>query len=221
MLKIVNFFVIGLLAGLAIFYQVHRNRALEQEIQALRNPSSANHLLHGPNGEAGDDVTGLLSDRPDSRRMRLESEISNSRTNAITRAIARTSDAVVGINVMQMREVRNPWLPTDPLSWMLFDERLAPQTVKQPVKNLGSGFIITPDGYIVTNEHVVRDASEIVVTTTAQHKYPARVVGTDPLLDMALLKIDAKDLPSHSAGQQRRRDCGRMGDCHRQSLRPV
>ena len=67
--------------------------------------------------------------------------------------------------------------------------------VKQPVKNLGSGFIISTDGYIVTNEHVVRDASEIVVTTTAQHKYPARVVGTDPLLDMALLKIDAKDLP--------------------------
>jgi serine protease Do len=139
-------------------------------------------------------VSGLRN--PEVPTASLQSSIYSSRQNAITTSIARTEDAVVGINVVQLREVRNPLMPSDPLIWMLHDERLWPRTIKKRVENLGSGFIISSDGYIVTNEHVVQNAEQVVVTTTKRQKYDARIVGTDPLLDMALLKIDATGLPS-------------------------
>lgn len=61
---------------------------------------------------------------------------------------------------------------------------------------LGSGFVVTADGYIVTNNHVVEGASAIVVTFPSQEKiYPATIVGRDPQTEIALIKIEAQDLP--------------------------
>ena len=65
---------------------------------------------------------------------------------------------------------------------------------------LGSGVIIRPDGYIVTNNHVVNGADVIEVTLEDNHSYPAKLVGTDPATDIALLKIDAQDLPCIELG---------------------
>lgn len=59
----------------------------------------------------------------------------------------------------------------------------------------GSGVIISPDGYIITNNHVIKGARELEITLNNQKSYPAEVVGTHPSSDIALLKIDAVDLP--------------------------
>ncbi|MFQ5488589.1 MAG: DegQ family serine endoprotease, partial [Gammaproteobacteria bacterium] len=67
-------------------------------------------------------------------------------------------------------------------------------------KSLGSGFIISADGYILTNNHVVRDAEEIVVRLTDKREFVAEVVGTDKRSDVALLKIDAEGLPTAKIG---------------------
>ncbi|MDP4257650.1 MAG: trypsin-like peptidase domain-containing protein, partial [Bacteroidota bacterium] len=64
----------------------------------------------------------------------------------------------------------------------------------------GSGIIISSDGYIVTNNHVVNGATEISVTLNNRRNYKARVIGTDPNTDLALIKIDARDLPVMSVG---------------------
>ncbi len=64
----------------------------------------------------------------------------------------------------------------------------------------GSGVIISSDGYIVTNNHVVNGATEITVTLNNRRNYAARVIGTDPNTDLALIKIDAKDLPVMTIG---------------------
>ena len=64
----------------------------------------------------------------------------------------------------------------------------------------GSGVIINPDGYIVTNNHVVNGATEITVTLNNRKNYPAKVIGTDPNTDIALIKIDAKNLPVVTVG---------------------
>src|SRR5579872_1751863 len=61
-----------------------------------------------------------------------------------------------------------------------------------PVASLGSGFIIDPSGLIVTNNHVIANAEQITVTLSDDTSYQARVVGRDPVTDLALLKVDAK-----------------------------
>ncbi|MDY0881807.1 DegQ family serine endoprotease [Dongia soli] len=78
------------------------------------------------------------------------------------------------------------------------------------VMSLGSGFIIDASGYVVTNNHVIDDASDIEVTTTDGKQYPAKLVGTDPKTDLAVLKIDAKQsLPFVTFGDS---DKERVGD---------
>lgn len=59
----------------------------------------------------------------------------------------------------------------------------------------GSGVIISDDGYIVTNNHVIQDADEVTVTLSDKHTYKAKIIGTDPSYDLAVIKIDAKNLP--------------------------
>ena len=67
-------------------------------------------------------------------------------------------------------------------------------------QSLGSGFIISQDGYILTNNHVVENASEITVILHNEKTYSAKVIGTDPKTDLALIKIDAKGLPTVRLG---------------------
>jgi len=65
-----------------------------------------------------------------------------------------------------------------------------------PMRGVGSGFIVSPDGYIVTNAHVVDDASEVTVKLTDRREFTAKVIGADKRTDIALIKIDAKNLPA-------------------------
>ncbi|HZH26723.1 MAG TPA: DegQ family serine endoprotease [Azospirillaceae bacterium] len=75
--------------------------------------------------------------------------------------------------------------------------------------SLGSGFVVDPAGYIVTNNHVVEGASEIRVTLHDEREFPARLVGTDPATDLALLKIEAQGLPTLDWGNS---DQAQIGD---------
>ncbi|PKP05162.1 MAG: deoxyribonuclease HsdR [Bacteroidetes bacterium HGW-Bacteroidetes-6] len=70
-----------------------------------------------------------------------------------------------------------------------------PYGKQYPVIGTGSGVIVGADGYIVTNNHVVRDAQEIVITLNDKREFKASIVGTDPSTDLALVKIEASDLP--------------------------
>ncbi len=122
-----------------------------------------------------------------------QNEIALSRQNAITKAISTTRDAVVGINVIELKEfVINPF-GFDPFFNDFF--RMFNQKMVQQVQSLGSGFIISPDGYIVTNDHVAGNAKKIIVTLTDGRKFEAKIIGTDPISDIAVLKIDSENLP--------------------------
>ncbi|HYC46575.1 MAG TPA: DegQ family serine endoprotease [Burkholderiales bacterium] len=70
-----------------------------------------------------------------------------------------------------------------------------------PAQGIGSGFIVSPDGLILTNAHVVKDASEVIVKLTDRREFKAKVVGVDPQTDVAVLKVDASDLPSVKLGR--------------------
>jgi serine protease Do len=123
----------------------------------------------------------------------VNATITGTRRNAITAAVAKASPAVVGINVTAIEE-RQLWNPfaDDPFFRQFFGGN---RTEKYQVKALGSGFIISPDGYILTNDHVAGNAAKIIVTTTDGSQYDAKLVGTDRNSDISLLKIDGKRLP--------------------------
>ena len=74
--------------------------------------------------------------------------------------------------------------------------------------SLGSGFVISPDGYVVTNNHVVASGGDIIVRLSRGGEHSARVVGTDPATDLALLKIDAATLPVLPLGDSDRLEVG-------------
>ncbi len=126
----------------------------------------------------------------------------------------RQAPAVVNISTTQTRERRAvPQLPdldeNDPL--YDFFRRFIP---RQPgpgqgprqfeSRSLGSGFIIAPDGYILTNAHVVDAADEITVRLTDKREFKARVIGADKRTDIALIKIDAAGLPNVRFGDPNR-----------------
>lgn len=104
-------------------------------------------------------------------------DITNSRRNAFTNAIEIASPAVVSMNVTQLTLKRFPFPYVD------------------EVESSGSGVIISPDGYVLTNDHVVEYAEKIVVTLPGGKEYNADVVGSDALTDLALLKLDGSNFP--------------------------
>ncbi len=136
---------------------------------------------------------------PAQQRQAQDSDITASRQNSITRAVARVSPAVVGINVIEIREYQDPFyrfFGDDPWMRRFFGDR----TVRQQVKGLGSGFIISPEGYILTNDHVAGNATQITVTMTNGERLQAELVGTDPVSDVALLKVKGSNLPYLNLG---------------------
>lgn len=128
---------------------------------------------------------------PVSQRIAVNDSITAGRQTIITETIKNVSSAVVGINVVEIREYRSPWynfFRDDPYFRDYFRRQ-------QKVQSLGSGYIISPDGYIVTNDHVAGNAVEVIVTMTDGKQYEAKVIGSDMASDICLLKIDANDLP--------------------------
>ena len=92
--------------------------------------------------------------------------------------------------------------PQDPMQEMLrrfFGEQFD-QPEEYSTKSLGSGFIISADGYVLTNNHVIHDADEIIVRLADGREFDGKLVGSDEGSDLALIKIDAKDLPTAHFG---------------------
>lgn len=126
-----------------------------------------------------------------------------------TRLVEESSPAVVNISTRQkmpQRAVSNnlpmPDLEGLPPFFRDFFERSIPQMPRGPgdsrqreAQSLGSGFIISADGYILTNNHVVADADEILVRLSDRSELEAKLIGADPRTDVAVLKVEGKNLP--------------------------
>ncbi|WHI46294.1 Do family serine endopeptidase [Microbulbifer sp. VAAF005] len=116
----------------------------------------------------------------------------------LTELIEDNSPAVVKINTVDRNRTSRSSQPQlqqeiPDIFRHLFEPR---QRQQRPVASMGSGFIISEDGYIVTNNHVVDGADQVTVTLTDRREYEAQVIGKDVRSDLALLKIDAEDLSS-------------------------
>jgi serine protease Do len=137
-----------------------------------------------------------LSQRSPQTVDRAGDSIGDSRRTAITNAVETVAPAVVSVNVMEVRQVRvrDPWAG-DPFFEQFFGRR-PDRVMQQQVQGAGSGFVISPDGYIVTNDHVAGNAARITVAFPDGAQLPAELIGTDPETDVALLKVTPEgDLP--------------------------
>jgi len=128
-------------------------------------------------GNARGSVNLSLSDYPD-----------------FTYAAENAVDAVVYVKVTV--KTSQQYQMVDPFFRFFFGDEGTPQTREREQQGSGSGVIIRPDGYIVTNNHVVQNATKIEVTLNNNKTYEAKVIGTDPATDVALIKIDATELPA-------------------------
>ena len=131
------------------------------------------------------------------------------RAGSYSDAVRKAAPAVVNIfTSKEVKAARHPFL-SDPLLRQFFGERLPEQTPSQRATGLGSGVIISPRGYVLTNHHVVEAADEIEVGLANGKKLRARLVGSDPESDLAVLQIQAEGLPVITFGD----DQGlRLGD---------
>jgi len=154
------------------------------------------------NSNTGDSLFVESAYAEEQNRDSLNQTISDSRRTTITRAVERIAPAVVSVNVLQVREYtrRSPFYSRDPLLREFFPELFKDQKLRQEIKSAGTGFIISEDGYILTNEHVVGEATETVITMGDGKKANAEIMGRDPTSDVALLKIDMNSLPYLTLG---------------------
>ncbi|WP_440967037.1 Do family serine endopeptidase [Massilia sp. GER05] len=133
-----------------------------------------------------------------------------------TKIVSHNGPAVVNIRVVGTTKVSQRQMPQfdedDP--FFEFFRRFQPQQPRggngrgELVYGAGSGFIVSPDGVILTNAHVVRDADEVTVKMQDRREYRAKVLGSDPRTDVAVLKIDAKNLPVVPLGNTRNLQVG-------------
>lgn len=113
----------------------------------------------------------------------------------LTTASAISTPAVVHVKSNMVVQTRNRGMFNDPFGGLFGDDFFYGRPRQQAVQATGSGVITSPDGYIVTNNHVIRDAQTVEVVLEDGRSYEAQVIGTDPSSDIALLKVDAQDLP--------------------------
>jgi serine protease Do len=120
--------------------------------------------------------------------------------------VEQNGPAVVNISTTarvhtQAQELQIPGEPGDPF-YEFFRRFQMPQPQGDQIRRgVGSGFIVSADGYILTNAHVVDDASEVTVKLTDNREFNAKVIGADKRTDVALVKIDAKNLPAVRIGE--------------------
>lgn len=167
---IVTVFFSVLLSGLTAYAVV---KASENDVKT--NASTA----YDSNGEIVKTVNLSLSDYPD-----------------FTYAAEHCVEAVVYVKVAGTKQVQynNPFEELFPFfGWGGGNGQ--PQTMERQFQGSGSGVIIRQDGYIVTNNHVIANATAIEVTLNDNKTYEAKIIGADPATDVALIKVDAEGLP--------------------------
>jgi len=121
-------------------------------------------------------------------------------SNSIADIAEKVGPAVVNIDTVRMVKQGSPFFSQDPIFRQFFGEQFKDYSRTIPQKGTGSGFIISQEGYILTNEHVVHKAEKIKVTLSDGREFDGKVIGSDLDSDIAIVKIDSDDLPIVTLG---------------------
>jgi serine protease Do len=139
-------------------------------------------LLAGCGGGGPDGIVPPAS----AQRSAENAALSTSRRTAVVDAAKRVAPAVVSINVTSLRQIseRGPW-----------DFFFVPRETQQLVQSSATGFVVRPDGVIITNQHVVAGAESIAVTLPDGTDLPGKLVGEDPTTDIAVVRVQRTGMP--------------------------
>lgn len=132
-------------------------------------------------------------------------------TTAVAEVARRNIPAVVHFDITQQQEISNPMLPfnNNPFFRFFFNNPQMPRKFKQELRGLGTGMLIDDKGNILTNNHVVNGATEINVLLADGKSYPAKLVGTDPKTDLAVIRISTDEkLPKITFGDSDKIEVG-------------
>ncbi|BAZ08458.1 peptidase S1 and S6 chymotrypsin/Hap [Calothrix sp. NIES-4071] len=119
--------------------------------------------------------------------------------NFVVGVVEKVQSAVVQINTQRTVKTEAPQLPgtfDDPLLRRFFGEAVPTQPLERVVRGLGSGFVINPNGQIMTNAHVVSDADKVTVTFSDGRTFEGKVLGRDNVSDVAVVQIQGNNLPT-------------------------
>lgn len=144
------------------------------------------------------------SQQPIAQAPTLSNSTSNSTTaslmpadaNFITNVVQKVGPAVVRIDATRTVETKAPEIFSDPFFRQFFGNQLPEPPSQQIERGIGSGFITSTDGRIITNAHVVNGVDTVQVTLKDGRTFKGKVLGADPVTDVAVVQIDAKDLPT-------------------------
>ena len=125
----------------------------------------------------------------------------------VAKTVAPAVVNISSIRIVQEQVSRGPFF-SDPF-FDFFGRRFYSVPRERRERSLGSGVIVSPDGIVITNNHVVEDATEVQVYLADGREFQATLVGTDPATDLAVLKIDADGLPTIPFGDS---DSAEIGD---------
>ena len=145
-----------------------------------------------PEWLAGTNVTTIV----DSVTLKESDDVSSPNPGSYHEAVKKSMPAVV--NIFTSKSTKQPLArkdknkKSDPFNQFFFGD--TPDA--EPISSLGSGVIVSPEGVILTNHHVISDADEIEIALADGRKLKAKIIGSDPETDIAVLKIDAKQLPN-------------------------
>ena len=147
---------------------------------------------------SGEDAGSVARSAPDhAAAVAAESErAGDSITVSYASAVARAAPSVVSIYANKVVNTRQVLVPSNPVLQRMFPGIVIGPPLKQRQQSLGSGVIVSTDGYVLTNNHVIQGAEEIQIVLYDGRITHARVIGTDAETDLAVLKIDAANLPS-------------------------
>ena len=184
----------------SIFESISATVGASESGQATEQGTGEAGKVASETGKAGQSIadSGYSSNSSDSDRVG-DASLRNASlamfNDAIVDIADQTTPTVVTVRTAQTVRVRQ----MDPFS-MFFGEPGSGQVRERVRRGLGSGVIVSDDGIILTNHHVIEDATEIIVDTYDGNEYTAEVVGTDPMMDIAVLRVDVEGLPSISLG---------------------
>ena len=193
---ILQFAILGLAAAFVVSVI---SPPLAERVRHVFAPAVAPGTQSAPGTEPTGDRASVAQSAPDhaSALSVLESERpADAITVSYAGAVARAAPAVVNIYANKVVSTRQVLVPSNPVLQRMFPGIAIGPPMKQRQQSLGSGVIVSADGYVVTNNHVIQGAEEIQVVLYDGRVTRARVIGTDAETDLAVLKIDAENLPS-------------------------